>query len=419
MASCLHSCTHPNARTSMIVLLLLSFAFIPGGVSFLHALQSATPADRGPIFSRGQTYSTAGYISNSVAVGDFNGDGNLDIVVTNQCQDFSCSKDVQGTVTARLGKGDGTFGGALISNAGNGAPFSVAVGDFNRDGKPDLGLASICNFDVFGFPFGEVHGLLGNGDGTFNNFYALGGGGPCPYAVAIGDFNLDGNLDMAVALYCIDSFTCTDGFVGVYLGTGDGNFLDPVFYSYGGGHLQSIKVGDFNGDGKPDLAVGDGGPETVTVLLGNGDGTFRIGAPFAFSINFVVGDFNGDDKSDLVGVSGNNLVLLLGNDDATFQPPITLNASPGVLAAADFNCDRKLDITVFNSTGTTLLLGNGHGKFCTIHSSDLVGGVIAVGDFNNDGKPDLAADDGSRVTVFLNVLHGSCHAERNLALVLR
>jgi len=151
----------------MIVLLLLSFAFVPGGVAPLHAQLSATPADHGPIFSRGPTYSTEGLSSNSVAVGDFNGDGKLDWVVTNQCKDFNCFDG--STITARLGNGDGTFRQALISDAGNGAANCVVVGDFNHDGKPDLGVASVCLDLPFSGLLGEVHGMFGNGDGTFNN----------------------------------------------------------------------------------------------------------------------------------------------------------------------------------------------------------------------------------------------------------
>ena len=417
MASRLSSCIRPNAGISAIVLLLV----IVGGVSPVHAQQNATPASPGPVFRRVATYSTEGLFSNSVAVGDFNGDGKLDLVVTNQCTaDFfpgSCQNGFA-TVTARSGNGDGTFGRALNSSAGNGAAFSMVVGDFNHDGKPDLGVASLCVNDLdFGL-FGEVHGLVGNGDGTFDNLFVFSTFTPCPYSIAIGDFNLDGNLDLAVTFFCTDPPTCAVGAVAVFLGIGNGNFQDPVFYQYGGGRPFLVAVGDFNGDGKPDLAVGDGffgGPQTVTALLGNGDGTFQIGVPFPFSIPFVVGDFNGDGRSDLVGASGNNIALLLGNEDGTFQPAITINASPGAFVAADFNGDRKLDLAVLRSEGITVLLGNGHGEYHAVRGGDGIASTIssplavAVGDFNNDGKPDLAVDDGSRVTVLLNVYRLSRH----------
>jgi len=368
------------------------------------------------------TYSTEGLFSRSVAVGDFNGDGKLDLVVTNQCQDVDC---FNGSVTARLGNGDGTFRHALISNAGNGAANSVVVGDFNHDGKPDLGVASLCvPFGPFGDFLGEVHGLIGNGDGTFNNNFIFPTGtppSPCPFSVAIGDFNLDGNLDLAVTYFCTGS-PCTNGAVGVFLGTGNGTFQNPVFYPYAEGGPFLAAVGDFNGDGNPDLAVGDISSGTIRVLSGNGDGTFQVGATFAappgFSISFVVGDFNGDGKLDLAGASGNNsMALLLGNGDRTFQSAITTdvnsgfgNFGPPEFAAADFNGDGKLDLAVIGSTSITVLLGNGHGKFRAVRGSDGVSiFAVAVGDFNNDGKPDLAVDDGSNVTVFLNVYRGFRH----------
>src|SRR5260370_36511834 len=101
-----YSCLHPKTGTSAIVLLLLTSALIPGGVSSLHAQQSATPADHGPIFSRGPAYSTEGFLSNSVAVGDFNGDGELAWGVGDQCRDpfnvLFCCEDNDGhcSVTA-------------------------------------------------------------------------------------------------------------------------------------------------------------------------------------------------------------------------------------------------------------------------------------------------------------------------------
>ncbi len=338
------------------------------------------------------TYSTEGLFSDSVGVGDFNGDGKLDLVVTNQCTGILPGFCENGfaTVTARLGNGNGTFGRAVNSLAGNGLAFSMVVGDFNHDGKPDLGVASLCVNDFVTGLIGEVHGFV-----------------------------LDGNLDLAVTYFCTgnDSVPCTDGLVGVFLGLGNGNFQDPVFYP-SGGPPRSIRVGDFNGDGNPDLAIGDGffgGPETVGVLSGNGDGTFQMAAPFAFSVDFVVADFNGDGRSDLVGASGNNLALLLGNEDGSFQPAITINATPGALAAADFNGDGKLDLAVLGPDGITVLLGNGHGEFHAFRGGDGMGGTlaVAVGDFNNDGKPDLAVDDGSRVTVLLNVYRSFRHETRD------
>src|SRR5437870_343680 len=154
-----YSCIHPKTGTSAIVFLLLTSALIPGGVSSLHA-QRAIPASPGPVFREVATYSTEGLASRIVAVGDFNGDGKLDLVFTT-CQDVTC---VGGSVVARLGNGDGTFRRALVSFAGNGAPNSMVVGDFNHDGKPDLGVASLC-VPFFGGIIGEVHGLAGNGDG--------------------------------------------------------------------------------------------------------------------------------------------------------------------------------------------------------------------------------------------------------------
>ncbi len=421
MVSDLRSWVHPRFGYRGFALLILSSALITGGVPTLHAQQNSTPAGPGPVFRRVATYSTEGLFSDSVGVGDFNGDGKLDLVVTNQCTGILPGFCENGfaTVTARLGNGNGTFGRAVNSLAGNGLAFSMVVGDFNHDGKPDLGVASLCVNDFVTGLIGEVHGFVGNGDGTFDSFYAWPTAGPCPYSVTIGDFNLDGNLDLAVTYFCTgnDSVPCTDGLVGVFLGLGNGNFQDPAFYP-SGGPPRSIRVGDFNGDGNPDLAIGDGffgGPETVGVLSGNGDGTFQMAAPFAFSVDFVVADFNGDGRSDLVGASGNNLALLLGNEDGSFQPAITINATPGALAAADFNGDGKLDLAVLGPDGITVLLGNGHGEFHAFRGGDGMGGTlaVAVGDFNNDGKPDLAVDDGSRVTVLLNVYRSFRHETRD------
>src|SRR5207237_5072267 len=140
------------------------------------------------------------------------------------------------------------------------SPYSVAMGDFNGDGHLDLAVANGGSNDV------SV--LLGNGDGTFRaarNFDAGLGGGPL--WVAVGDFNRDGKLDLVVANSSSDS-------VGVLLGNGDGTFGPALTFPAGGSQPQSVAVGDFNGDGKPDLAVASYYSNNVTVLLGKGDGTF-------------------------------------------------------------------------------------------------------------------------------------------------
>ena len=190
------------------------------------------------------TYAT-GSSPRAVAIGDFNSDGKLDLVVANS------NNGGNRTLSVLLGNGDGTFQTQQTIPLSNN-PLSVAVGDFNNDGKPDLAVAAGLNTD-------EVNILLGNGNGTFQaqQTYALGG---TPLEVAIGDFNRDGKLDLVVS----NPF---NNMVSVLLGNGDGTLQLPT--TCGAGNLSgSVAVGDFNGDGKPDLAVANYGDNDVSVLLG-------------------------------------------------------------------------------------------------------------------------------------------------------
>lgn len=225
----------------------------------------------------------------SIAVGDFNGDGFLDLAVANATGN---------SVTVLLGKGDGTFAPTSTSPATGIGPDSIVVGDFNGDGIPDLATANVTS--------NTVTVLLGNGDGSFTSTAESPATGSGPDAIAVADFNGDGIPDLATANLGPNN---SDGSVTVLLGNGNGTFTPTASSPAVGVDPSSIAVGDFNGDGIPDLVVANGISDTVTVLLGKGDGTFT---PTTASpktnvdpAGFAVGDFNGDGRSDLaVGNDG-------------------------------------------------------------------------------------------------------------------
>jgi hypothetical protein len=233
----------------------------------------------------------------SVAVGDFNGDGVQDLAVANQ---GTPPLFADGSVSVLLGNGDGTFQAPLSFAVGI-RPFSVAVGDFNGDGAPDLAVANIGSHNV------SV--LLGNGDGTFQaaqNFATR----FLPISVAVGDFNGDGAPDLAVANSGSDN-------VSVLLGNGDGTFQAAQNFATDSGPY-SVAVGDFNGDGVADLAVANLNSDNVSVLLGKGDGTFQAAVNFATGggpVSVAVGDFNGDGRPDLAVANfrSNNVSVLINN----------------------------------------------------------------------------------------------------------
>jgi hypothetical protein len=341
----------------------------------------------------------AGNTPRSVAVADFNHDGKLDLVVANWGCNQSCAP---GNVSVLLGNGDGTFRPAQNFSVGV-APVSVAVGDFNGDGIPDLAVANAGD-PIGGGQLGSVSVLLGVGDGTFRPAADL-SAGSSPSSVALGDFNGDGKLDLAVT----DSVT---GSVLVLLGNRDGSFQTARgFPSDSGAHSlpDGIAVGDFNGDGKPDLLVANNAFDTFSVLLGVGDGSF--GPPISFAAGgapeaVAVGDFNGDGLLDMAGVNSvsGTVSVLLGSGDGRFLAARSYptNGASFFTAAADFNNDGKLDVV----TPGSLLLGNGDGTFQP--PQDLASGSepfsVAIGDFNGDGNLDLAItnnDGSSNVSILL------------------
>ncbi|MFI5461494.1 MAG: beta strand repeat-containing protein, partial [Isosphaerales bacterium] len=343
----------------------------------------------------------------AIVAGDFNGDGKLDLAVANKY-----SNDI----SVLLGNGDGTFQPQVTYAVGS-YPVAIMAGDFNGDGKLDLAVANEGSF--FLNSMGDtVSVLLGNGDGTFQPqvTYAVGSG---PDAIVAGDFNGDGKLDLAVAN--AGSYSVDDGTVSVLLGNGDGTFQPQVTYAVGLSP-SSIVAGDFTGDGRIDLAVAGGNYNSVTgsvgevsVLLGNGDGTFQPAVQYAVGANptgIVAGDFNGDGKLDLAVANeyDPDISVLLGNGDGTFRPQVTyaLAQLPVAIVAGDFNGDGKLDLAVTGGGSASVLLGNGDGTFQSPVNSTVgyTPSTIVAGDFSGDGKLDLAAPNAGASDVSVLLGHG-------------
>lgn len=330
----------------------------------------------------------------AIAVGDFNRDGRLDMAVA------SYPQTAEG-ITVVLGNGDGTFGAPTYYSAGTN-PGSVATADLRGNGLLDLAAASASGIDI----------LLGNGDGTFQpaTQYPIPNGSPF---VAVGDFNHDRKLDLVFISF---------GSIGVMLGNGDGTFQSPIYFSPT--HTPStLGIGDFNKDGKLDLAIGEqfAGISQVQIYLGNGNGTFQLGDTYAVGTeptSIAVADFRNDGKLDLaVGCSlGIGVSILLGNGNGTFQQAVNYSVPGGGywVATADLNGDGRPDIAVANfslpgsppTTVASVLIGNGDGTFqaATNYPSGRENTYIAIGDFNNDKKPDLVVTDplGNDALVLLN-----------------
>ena len=377
--------------------------------------QPAKPTD-GSLFLPAVSYGSGGLNPNFVAVADVNGDSKPDLVVAN----WGSS-----SVAVLLGNGDGTFQAAVVYPSG-GTPQSIAVADVNRDGKPDL---VVGNSDT-----NSIGILLGNGDGTFQPALIYSSGGPTE-SVIVADVNGDGKPDVVVANFYQQGGTSGEGSVAVMLGNGDGTFQAAVPYGTGGYGGLSINVADVNGDGRPDLLVSnqcalfDCSSGLVSILLGNGDGSFQpattyeSGGRFAYSI--AVTDVNGDGKRDLIaanlcattdsncsGATDGQVGVLLGNGDGTFQTAVPYDAG-GLyaisVAAADINGDGKPDLVVANANSHTVsvLLGNGDGTFqsaAAFGSGGYTPQSVAIADVNGDGKPDVLAANFSsdNIGVLLN-----------------
>ena len=354
----------------------------------------------GSVFAQSATFTGTNYplLGNRNVVGDFNGDGRLDLA--------GAGGQSAGIM---LGNGDGTFRAKVEYPLANWSQ-DAATGDFNGDGRTDL--IYTVNDPQISFSL-----LTGNGDGTFNppvNFPNT-SGFDSPAVVAT-DLDNDGRLDVVLAhQVACHTAPCTVGrTISVVLGLGDGTFQPAREIEVGTG-MSSIAVGDFNRDGLKDLGIA-GDRSQVHILLGLGDGTFRQQTLTPITENNLgvdgtdvdVADFNGDTVDDLVlafALNGSRTVVLIGNGDGTFRQPLIITEPGGRVpqyqAVGDYNGDGFQDLALSLGWGLNgwmeILNGNGDGTFQSPvlylvpdPKSSTSGGTLVAADFNNDSKPDIA-----------------------------
>lgn len=331
----------------------------------------------------------------SLAAGDWNLDGHIDLAVTNAGAN---------ELLFLLGNGAGSFQAAGPAMLVGLSPQALVAGDLNHDGKLDLAVAARDS--------GQVRTFLGDGAGAFTASSTI--AVSSPRALALADFNLDGRPDLAVANQTANTVT-------ILAGDGAGSFTANAPVAVGT-LPTSLAAGDLNMDGRPDLVVANANSNDLSVLLGDGFGSLTLGASLSVPgspQSVVMADFNSDGKPDLASVQSVtwDARVLLGDGAGAFAPgpgtPFSLSAQPRSLATGDFNLDGKVDAAIANAAAAsvTVLLGNGAGALGGAITQSVGTGAsfVATIDANDDGRPDLAVANATAGT--LTLLMSNCRAQ--------
>ena len=354
-------------------------------------------------FAPPATHATAGTSAGAVAA-DFNGDGNPDLAAA-----------VSGSVQVLVGNGDGTFQPAVSYPAASSMSTVMRAADFNGDGRPDLALIRSTS--------SLVSVLLNNGDGTFQAKVDYAIGGDVPMALVTADLNGDGRIDLAIAnegnsFACIPEVSCpppppdylNSANVTVLMGNGDGTF-QPATANTINGRAEGLAVLDASGDGLPDLAAVNSTQMRVSLLYGLGNGQFQSALGSVTYSSQSTGtlraaDLNRDGIADLfMSDSNGQAAIYLGSGNGQYQAP--RYASAGTRSEAyDLDGDGIPDLIGTWNGYFNVMLGVGDGSFLPAEMYTIGGNLTgaAVADFDRDGLPDLAFANStaSGVTVLLN-----------------